>query len=160
MVLYISLTVVILALTRALAYWGIYFLKGNEITLINGVLNLTYVENTGAAFGIFKNSTSMLSFIGIALFVVITYIAASKKDLGTYTKILMACLAGGGLSNVCDRLSFGYVVDYINFCFINYPVFNLADICVVLSCILLAVKICFDGNDDKNENNNADGANG
>ena len=145
MVLYVSIIVIILAATRVLSYWGIYFLKNGEIPLIKGILHLTYVENTGAAFGIFKNSTAFLSVVGILLFVIITYIAASKKNLDTYTKILLACLAGGGLSNVCDRLFFGYVVDYINFCIIDYPVFNLADMCIVISCILLAVKICMSG---------------
>lgn len=143
MVLYTVIIIAIIAVTRALAYWGINFLKINEIKLIENIFHLTYVENTGAAFGIFKNSTVFLSIIGIIMFIVITYIVASKKNLGTYTKILLACLVGGGLANVCDRIFFGYVVDYFNFCLINYPVFNLADICVVVSCVLLALKIIF-----------------
>ena len=147
MVVYLSIVVFIIAITRVLAYWGIHFLNGGEIVLIKNVLHFTYVENTGAAFGIFKNSTTMLSVIGILLFLVITYIIASKKDLSLYVKVLFACLAGGGIANVCDRMRFGFVVDYINFCLIDYPVFNLADICVVVSCILLAVKIIFSDNE-------------
>lgn len=143
MILYTSVVILIIALTRALAYFGIYFLKNNEIILIKNIFHLTYVENTGAAFGIFSNSTSFLSVIGILLFIAITYIVASKKNLGKYEKILFACLAGGGLSNVCDRIFFGFVVDYFNFCFINYPVFNLADICIVGGCLLIAIKIIF-----------------
>ncbi len=143
MILYLSVCVITVALTRLLAYWGIYFLKDNPITLINGVLNLTYVENTGAAFGIFKNSTAMLSIIGIIFFIVITYITASKKVSGKANILALALLAGGGISNVCDRMKFGFVVDYIDFTLINYPVFNLADICVVLSCVFIFIKILF-----------------
>lgn len=141
MALYTVIIIAVIAITRALAYWGIYSLKSGEIKLIENVFHLTYVENTGAAFGIFNNSTALLSVVGIIMFVVITYIAASKKNLGTYTRVLLALLAGGGLANVCDRIFFGFVVDYFNFCLINYPVFNLADICVVVGCILLAFKI-------------------
>lgn len=141
MILYTSIIIVILALTRTLAYLGIYFLKENEIILIKDVFHLTYVENTGAAFGIFSNSTMILSIIGIVMALVITYIVASKKNLPISYKILLALLSGGGISNVWDRLSFGFVVDYFNFCLINYPVFNLADIFVVVSCGWLAIKI-------------------
>lgn len=141
MILYTSIIIVILALTRTLAYLGIYFLKENEIILIKDVFHLTYVENTGAAFGIFSNSTMILSIIGIVMALVITYIVASKKILPISYKILLALLSGGGIANVWDRLSFGFVVDYFNFCLINYPVFNLADIFVVVSCVWLAIKI-------------------
>lgn len=141
MIIYTGIVILILALTRVFAYAGIYFLKGNEIELIKNIFHLTYVENTGAAFGIFSNSTAFLSIIGIIMFVSITVVVAFKKDLGIYSKILLACLAGGGLANVCDRLKFGFVVDYFNFCLIDFPVFNLADIFVVVSCVLLAVKV-------------------
>ncbi len=143
MVLYITICVVVIALTRALTYWGIYVLKDNPITLIKDVLNLTYVENTGAAFGIFKSSTTLLSIIGIIFFIVITYIIASKKIKSTSLRVALAFLAAGGISNVCDRIKFGFVVDYIDFTLINYPVFNLADICVVLSCVFIFIKILF-----------------
>ena len=143
MILYTGIIILIIALTRALAYWGIYFLKNSELELIKNVFHLTYVENTGAAFGIFENSTLMLSIMGILIFLAITYIVAIRKNIGSYTKILLAFLAGGGISNVCDRFSFGFVVDYFNFCLINYPVFNLADIFVVVSCVLIAVRIAF-----------------
>ena len=149
MVLYIAICTIIIALSRALAYWGIYVLKDNPIVLIENVLNLTYVENTGAAFGIFNNHTNILSIIGIIFFVIITYIVASKKLKGTSIIVALAFLAGGGISNVCDRIKFGFVVDYIDFTLINYPVFNLADICVVLSCIFIFIKILFTKESDE-----------
>ena len=80
MVVYLSIVILIITLTRFLAYWGIYFLKNEGITLIDKVLYLTYVENTGAAFGIFKNETVMLSILGVLIFLAITFIIASKKN--------------------------------------------------------------------------------
>lgn len=153
MILYLSICILIIAATRFLAYWGIHFLKDNPITLIEGVLNLTYVENTGAAFGMFNKSTSLLSIIGIIFFIVITYLVASKKFSSKSYIIALSFLAGGGIANVCDRIKFGFVVDYIDFCLINYPVFNLADICVVVSCIFIFIKILFSKDEEKNDGN-------
>ena len=143
MIVYTGIILFAILATRILAYWGIYSLKNSEIVLIKDVFHLTYVENTGAAFGIFSNSTLALSIMGIIIFLIITYIVASRKNMALYTKILLAFLAGGGISNVCDRFKFGFVVDYFNFCLIDYPVFNLADIFVVVSCVLIAIKIAF-----------------
>lgn len=144
MVLYLSIVIIIIALTRFLAYWGVYFLKNESITLINKVLNFTYVENTGAAFGIFKNGTFMLSVLGVLIFLVITFFIASKKVTKKSLVFPLALLAGGGISNVADRISFGFVVDYIDFTLINYPVFNLADICVVVGCLWLLFAVLFE----------------
>ena len=118
MIVYTGIILFAILATRTLAYWGIYGLKNSEIVLIKDVFHLTYVENTGAAFGIFSNSTLALSIMGIIIFLIITYIVASRKDMSLYMKILLAFLAGGGISNVCDRFKFGFVVDYFNFCLI------------------------------------------
>ncbi len=149
MILYTSICIAVIALTRFLAYWGIHFLKDNRITLIKDALYLTYVENTGAAFGIFNNSTALLSVIGILFFIILTYIVAAKKLKGKSYIFPLAFLAGGGISNVCDRIKFGFVVDYIDFSLINYPVFNLADICIVCSCIFIFIKILFSKESDE-----------
>lgn len=148
MVVYLSIVILIITLTRFLAYWGIYFLKNEGITLIDKVLYLTYVENTGAAFGIFKNETVMLSILGVLIFLAITFIIASKKIVKKSYILPLALLAGGGISNVADRITFGFVIDYIDFSLINYPVFNFADICVVCGCLWLFFVILF----EKSEN--------
>jgi signal peptidase II len=142
MVLYVTVCVIIAAVTRGLAYWGIYFLKKGEIPLINGVLHLSYVENTGAAFGIFQDSKIFLPVVSIVLFLALTYYAASRrKTLSTDLIIALAMIAGGGISNVADRFIFGFVVDYVYLKFINFPVFNFADTCVVLGTLYVAFKL-------------------
>ncbi|MBQ7792404.1 MAG: signal peptidase II, partial [Clostridia bacterium] len=69
------------------------------------------------------------------------YVASHHKTVSKWTLIPLSMIAGGGISNVADRFQFGFVVDYIDFRIINYPVFNLADIFVVLGVIWLAVMI-------------------
>jgi signal peptidase II len=142
MFLYIGICVAIAAVSRALAYWGIYCLKNGDIPLIDGVLHLSYVENTGAAFGIFQDSKVLLPVVSIALFLAVTYYAARRrKVLPVDLTIALAMIAGGGASNVADRFTFGFVVDYVYLKFINFPVFNFADTCVVLGTAYVAFKL-------------------
>ena len=142
MILYVSIIVIIIGLTRWLAYWGVNTLKLAEIPVINNILHLTYVENTGAAFGIFQHNRGMLSVISILLFLFITYLVAIKRKGFTRDIVFaLALVAGGGISNVVDRFTFGFVVDYVYLKFINFAVFNLADTCVVLGTIYIGIKI-------------------
>lgn len=143
--LYIGIVLLLILATRCLAYWGIYVLANAEITVIPNLLNFTFVKNFGAGFGIFEGAKVLLISVSVILFILITYyVAAKKKQIRLSTLIPFALVAGGGISNVADRLQFGYVVDYINVHCINYPVFNLADICVVIGVFWIAAKILFE----------------
>lgn len=142
MAIYFGICLMIIFFTRILAYWGVYFLQGNPITVIPSVLYLSYVENRGAAFGIFEDAKVFLITLSLILFLAITYYVISRrKNMKASLLIPLAMVAGGGISNVADRFRFGFVVDYIDVRIIQYPVFNLADICVVLGVIWLAVII-------------------
>ncbi|MBQ7950853.1 MAG: signal peptidase II [Clostridia bacterium] len=142
MAIYFGICLLIIFFTRILAYWGVYFLQGNPITVIPSVLYLSYVENRGAAFGIFQDAKVFLITLSLILFLAITYYVISRrKNMKASLLIPLAMVAGGGISNVADRFRFGFVVDYIDVRIIQYPVFNLADICVVLGVIWLAVII-------------------
>ncbi len=142
--LYIGIVLFLIFVTRILAYWGIYALAQSEIIVIPEVLKLTFVQNFGAGFGIFEGAKILLISISVILFLAITYyVVAKKKEIRLFTLIPLAMVAGGGISNVADRFQFGYVVDYINVYCINYPVFNLADICIVVGVFWIAAKILF-----------------
>ena len=143
MILYISVCAAVIILTRFLSDWGINSLKINDIVLIKDVLYFSYVENRGAAFGILQDSKVFLVIVALALFSGITYYIARHKDIKMSLLLPLSLIAGGGISNVLDRLTFGFVVDYIDFRIIHFPVFNLADICVVCGTILLAYYILF-----------------
>lgn len=144
MMLYMGIVLFLILATRILAYWGICVVKNGAIEVIPNVVKFSFVENTGAAFGVMKDAKFWLIAISVLLFIVITYyVVYKKKELKLSALISLAMVAGGGISNVADRLQFGYVVDYIDFYCINYPVFNLADICVVVGVFWIAVMILF-----------------
>ncbi len=144
MTLYMGIVLLLIFLTRILAYWTMHALATTDAIVIPEILKLTYVKNFGAGFGIFEGAKVLLISVSVILFILITYyVVSKKKEIKLSTLIPLALIAGGGISNVADRLQFGYVVDYINVYCIDYPVFNLADICVVIGVFWIAGKILF-----------------
>ncbi len=120
-------------------------LKGqNSVSLIKNVISLKYAENTGAAFSAFSNSPKVLSAVtlimltGLLIFVFF-YKTDSKAILVSETMIL-----GGGFGNLIERISDGYVVDYIATDFIDFPIYNFSDILITLGAVLLFVKVIYD----------------
>ncbi len=109
-----------------------------EIFIIPNFFYLTNVNNTGGAFSIFSNNTILLALIGVIALCVIYYFIKNKK-LSLIEKISYGLLIGGIIGNLIDRIIFEYVTDYIGLVFGSYyyPVFNLADIGIVISIIIL-----------------------
>ncbi len=132
-------------------YLALTKLKGEEaIVLIQGVLELDYLENRGSAFGMFQNQKVFLLASGFVFLAFILYfmlkIPIEKKYL-----LIHLCLAGilaGGIGNMIDRFRFGFVVDFISFVLIHFPIFNVADCYIVVSVILLMLEILFVLKDD------------
>lgn len=121
-------------------------LFNSSILVIPYILKLTYVQNTGAAFGIGSNSTSMFVAVNIVIIGLITYFIFSKKDeINRPILIALHLIVAGGISNLIDRITRGFVVDYIDISpLIKYPVFNLADIFIVVGCIIIAISLIKD----------------
>ncbi|MGN1303029.1 MAG: signal peptidase II [Clostridia bacterium] len=118
----------------------------SSIILIPHVLNLTYVQNTGAAFGIGSNSTSMFVAVNVVIIGLITYFIFSKKEeLSKLILIALHLVLAGGIGNLIDRIARGFVIDYIDISpLIKYPVFNLADIFVVVGCLIVVISLVKD----------------
>lgn len=121
-------------------------LYNSTILLIPHILNLTYVQNTGAAFGIGNNSTSMFIAVNIVIIGLIAYFIYSKKEeISNSILIALYLIIAGGISNLIDRIIRGFVIDYIDISqLIKYPVFNLADVFIVMGCIVIAIYIIKD----------------
>jgi len=115
----------------------------SSITVIEGVLNITYVENTGGAYGIGNGSTLMFIIVNAIIITLITkFILSKKNDISTYILISLGLVLSGGIGNLTDRIFRGFVVDYIDFNpLIKYPVFNIADICVVVGCLIIGMNL-------------------
>ena len=108
---------------------------GESIPVLPGIFHLTYIQNPGAAFGLFENQT--LFFIVIAAFL-LAFLAFAYKELaaqGVWVRFGMSLLAGGAVGNLLDRVRFGAVIDYLDFRI--WPIFNLADIGICLGAALI-----------------------
>lgn len=108
------------------------------------LFNFTYLENRGAAFGILQDRR--IFFIILTLAIVCALVYYFLKNYKTNPKVLniaLAMIISGAIGNFYDRLIQGYVVDFIEFAFVNFPVFNIADIFVTIGSILLIIYMIF-----------------
>ena len=141
----ISVIVIIILLCDILTKkWAAFYLKSvNDIPVIPNILHLTYVENTGAAWGMMKNMR--WTFVGITVIVVLLIIVFLYKTRpqNLWLKIGATFVLGGALGNLIDRAFLGYVVDFINVAAINFPVFNIADVFVCLGAVMVGIYYCF-----------------
>lgn len=107
-------------------------------------INLTYLENRGAAFGILQDKRIFFLIITIAIvFYLIYYFYKSYKSNPVILNVSIAMIISGALGNFYDRFFNGFVVDFIEFSFFTFPVFNIADIFVTLGCGLMILYIVF-----------------
>ncbi len=113
--------------------------------LIDGVLELQYLENRGSAFGMLQNQKFFILFVGIVFLAVILFflfkLPVQKKF--RIVHVLLSVIIAGGIGNMLDRFRFDYVVDFISFVLIHYPIFNVADIYIVLGTITLFILFLF-----------------
>lgn len=124
-------------------YFDALYMPGEVITdPILGVFQFFLVHNTGAAWGMFGDSTFMLGVTStIVCALLLVYFIVSAKRMNLFEVFGLALVFAGGIGNAIDRFSLNYVVDFINFTFINFPVFNIADIGVTCGFILFFVGI-------------------
>lgn len=114
----------------------ITFELGETIPLWPGVFHLTYVRNTGAAFSFFQGGVAWLKWLSLMVSLMLI-ILAWKEKLSTIEQWGYGLILAGALGNGIDRFLFGYVVDFFDFRLINFPVFNMADVCINIGVILL-----------------------
>lgn len=142
----VLITAVLLCLDQYSKYLAIENLKGKPAyVLIDGVLELQYLENHGSAFGMLQNQKFFILFVGTVFLAVILFFLIKLPENRKYIKIhvLFSVVIAGGVGNMIDRLRFDYVVDFISFVLINYPIFNVADIYIVIATISLFVLFMF-----------------
>lgn len=121
-------------------------LKGQSaFVLVNNVFELNYLENRGAAFGVFQNQRIMFLVTGIIVLTIVIYVLVRLPQGKKYNwlEVCMVLISSGAIGNMIDRISQGYVVDFFYFVLIDFPIFNMADVYVSVSCILMAVLILF-----------------
>lgn len=137
----IVLTVVIVLLTvidRLTKYAAVSTVKVNGPSeFLFGTMQFRYAENTGAAFSMFSENTLALTVISAIVLVCCYGFIMSKKIKPLFPNICLALIVSGGLGNVIDRALYGFVVDFIEPLFIDFAVFNFADICITVGAFML-----------------------
>ena len=125
---------------QLLKYWVVRHLEiGQSAAFLPGLVRLTRLHNTGAAWGSFSGSTALLTAVTAVLLIAVAWLVLKKiirHPLGLCAAMLVL---GGGIGNMIDRICRGYVVDMFDLEFMSYPIFNLADCFVVVGVILGAV---------------------
>lgn len=111
------------------------------ITVINNVFMLSYVENSGVAFGIKVGSIWRFIVVNIVILgIIIKFMYSQLQELNNKTIIILSLVLAGGISNLIDRIFRGYVVDFLDITpMINFPVFNFADIMIVVAVFIFGV---------------------
>lgn len=118
-------------------------LSGN-VSFLPGIVQLTYVQNTGAAFSLFQGMQWLFLavFLGLTVLIIWEYFK-SPLSFTKPERWAIAAIYGGGLGNMIDRVRLGYVVDMIQTQFIEFPVFNVADCFITCGCVFLLVHLVF-----------------
>lgn len=132
-------------------YLAVKHLMGKPaVPLIDRVLELSYLENRGMAFGMFQGKIPVFVVICLVFFAAAAYVCARIPKERYYMPLMLAVflLCAGVMGNFIDRVFRGFVVDFIYVRLINFPIFNLADIYVVLSRILIVLLVCFKYEED------------
>lgn len=130
--------VVLDQLTKA---WARTALAAGPVPFIPGVLNLQLVMNTGAAFSIGSGSTWVFVLLALAICAGCTYWVIREKGMGLPLACALGAVAGGGVGNLIDRVAAGQVTDFFATAFIDFPVFNVADIFVTCGVVIAFVLV-------------------
>lgn len=127
-------------------YVCLYLKPVGNVALIDGILDLTYVENTGAAFGILSDNRVVFMVASVIIIALLGYIVAEFHGQSKLFDVCLGLIVGGGIGNMVDRAFLGYVIDFIDFCAFDFWiwVFNIADSAVVVGCILAVIFVLFD----------------
>ena len=144
MLLYLILSILFVIVDQVVKMWiANNFSLHEGMELIKGLVSILYVRNTGAAWGMFEGK--MVFFYLITAVAVGTLLYLMFKEKGKSKLLLTAysLILAGAVGNFIDRIRLGYVVDMFKFEFIDFPIFNVADICLTFGVIFLFYYIIF-----------------
>lgn len=112
---------------------------------IPGVFHFRFVWNTGVAFSFLSDSPTLVAVFTVVILAVVALFLFLPKRMRMGERLFLSMIFAGGLGNFIDRMAYGAVVDFIEFSFVSFPVFNIADVCVVAGTVLYAASVLFPG---------------
>ncbi|WP_026881292.1 signal peptidase II [Clostridium akagii] len=120
---------------------------GNDLIVIKNIFDFSYLENRGAAWGIFSGKVNLLLIMTVIIVVGIIFYLLKYKPKSRVMRIALSLIIGGAIGNMYDRGIYQHVVDFIHFHYkdvYNFPTFNFADMCVVVGTLLLILSLLRD----------------
>lgn len=156
---YITISIVVFLIDQLIKMLIMHYLKiGTEITIIPKFFSLHYVKNTGAAFSILENNTSLLIIISVLFLLYLNHYLKREENMDKKTQYTFAVIIGGIYGNLIDRIIHHGVIDYLSFTIFSYqfPIFNFADTAISLGIIFLLLYTMIDTyqkKEKKNESN-------
>lgn len=136
----------LILLDQGTKLWALASLKPiHNMTLVEGFIDLTFVENRGVAFGMFSGQRWFILLLTgvIAVGLIYFYHTLPRKKEYVPVRFSLILVLSGAIGNIIDRVFRGYVVDFFEFTFFEWPVFNVADIYVVVGVILMTFLVLF-----------------
>ncbi|EMF0058631.1 MULTISPECIES: signal peptidase II [Enterococcus] len=144
--IYFMISGLLVALDQWVKWWIVNDLSlGETKTLIPGVLSLNYIRNTGAAWSMLEGKMWFFVIITVvAVIVVVTLMVKNRKQGNRWLLTGLSFILAGAIGNFIDRVRLGYVVDMFQTDFMNFPIFNVADMTLVCGVILILIYIILD----------------
>lgn len=121
-----------------------YLTPGESLPIWQDVLHLTYYENPGAAFGILTEHRWVFMIISTVAILALSYYIIRYRPQNFWVKLSLGMIVGGGIGNMIDRTILGYVIDFIDFCLIDFAIFNVADSFVTVGAGIMIVYLIKD----------------
>ncbi len=144
MILWISIIVASVILDQLTKWIVVSSMEMYEsIVLIKNVFSFTYIPNYGAAWGMFSDHRWVFMVVTSAALIIMPLILYRYRKVHFLFSLSLSLFIGGAIGNMIDRVFVGYVVDFLEFTFIDFPVFNVADICVVFGAGIMIVYALF-----------------
>ena len=133
------IAVILIAVDRITKNWAAQALASGDIAVIDKGLYFRYTENTGVAFSMFSDNRWVLVGITSVMLIVALAFFLSGKIKDKLELFALSLIIAGGVGNLIDRLSLGYVIDFIDVRIINFAIFNVADMCITIGAILVCI---------------------
>ena len=135
------IAVILVAVDQIVKNWAAETLIKGEIPIIENVLYFKYTENTGVAFSMFSDNRWILVGVTSLMLIVVLAFFLSGKVTNKLEQFALALMLAGGVGNLIDRISLGYVIDFIDFRLINFAIFNIADMCICIGAALVVLAV-------------------
>lgn len=143
-ILYALLAVALVALDQWVKWWVTANISvGESLPFIPHILGLNHVHNTGGAWSMLNQHTWLLSVVSSVVILIILLVLVRRLVRNPFGVISLIMVLAGAVGNLIDRIRLGYVVDMFQTLFMNFPIFNVADICVVCGGIAFCVYFAF-----------------